>query len=137
MDRYLTASLQSVVCVHYLVSQAVLKTDAAVDSRSMSGFPKRFVNVFPIPRLVVTSELTETTNLKRISLRCRPRFVAVVFVAASSALEVIPYTLAENAGMNPISIVTELRSEHAKGKVGAGESMGAWSSLVVEARLSS
>ena len=63
--------------------------------------------------------------------------VAVVFVAASSALEVIPYTLAENAGMNPISIVTELRSEHAKGKVGAGESMGALSSLVVEARLSS
>lgn len=38
-----------------------------------------------------------------------------------AALEVIPYTLAENAGMNPISIVTELRSEHAKGKVGAGE----------------
>ena len=33
----------------------------------------------------------------------------------------IPYTLAENAGMNPISIVTELRSEHAMGKVGAGE----------------
>ena len=39
----------------------------------------------------------------------------------TTALEVIPYTLAENAGMNPISIVTELRSEHAKGKVGAGE----------------
>lgn len=44
-----------------------------------------------------------------------------VLGAAASALEVIPYTLAENAGMNPISIVTELRSEHAKGKVGAGE----------------
>ncbi|CAM9724451.1 unnamed protein product [Scytosiphon promiscuus] len=40
--------------------------------------------------------------------------------AYGEALEVIPYTLAENAGMNPISIVTELRSEHAKGKVGAG-----------------
>lgn len=39
----------------------------------------------------------------------------------TTALEVIPYTLAENAGMNPISIVTELRSEHAKGKVGAGD----------------
>lgn len=48
--------------------------------------------------------------------------VAVVAIVASaaSALEVVPYTLAENAGMNPISIVTELRSEHAKGKVGAG-----------------
>lgn len=41
--------------------------------------------------------------------------------SGNPALEVIPYTLAENAGMNPISIVTELRSEHAKGKVGAGD----------------
>ena len=31
------------------------------------------------------------------------------------ALEVIPYTLAENAGLNPIQIVTELRNLHAKG----------------------
>lgn len=49
--------------------------------------------------------------------------VVLVLYLVSSALEVVPYTLAENAGMNPISIVTELRSEHAKGKVGAGESM--------------
>ncbi|CAN0263374.1 unnamed protein product, partial [Discosporangium mesarthrocarpum] len=40
--------------------------------------------------------------------------------AFGEALEVIPYTLAENAGMNPISLVTELRSEHSKGAVGAG-----------------
>jgi T-complex protein 1 subunit delta len=30
---------------------------------------------------------------------------------------VIPFTLAENAGLNPISIVTELRNRHANGEV--------------------
>jgi len=36
--------------------------------------------------------------------------------AYASALEVIPYTLAENAGLNPISVVTELRRRHAQGE---------------------
>lgn len=40
--------------------------------------------------------------------------------AFADALEVIPYTLAENAGMKPIEIVTELRKQHAEGHVGAG-----------------
>lgn len=38
----------------------------------------------------------------------------------AEALEVIPYTLAENAGLNPISIVTELRNRHAQGETNAG-----------------
>mmetsp|Transcript_8242 Transcript_8242/g.9674 ORF Transcript_8242/g.9674 Transcript_8242/m.9674 type:complete len:528 (-) Transcript_8242:106-1689(-) len=40
--------------------------------------------------------------------------------AFAEALEVIPYTLAENAGMKPIDIVTELRARHADGEKGAG-----------------
>lgn len=32
----------------------------------------------------------------------------------------VPYTLAENAGLNPINIVTELRSLHAQGITAAG-----------------
>jgi len=32
--------------------------------------------------------------------------------AFGEALEIIPYTLAENAGLNPINIVTELRNKH-------------------------
>ena len=40
--------------------------------------------------------------------------------AFAEALEIIPYTLAENAGMNPIRIVTELRNRHAKGEKYAG-----------------
>jgi T-complex protein 1 subunit delta len=41
--------------------------------------------------------------------------------AFADALEVIPYTLAENAGMKPIEIVTELRKRHlVDGEQGAG-----------------
>lgn len=40
--------------------------------------------------------------------------------AFAEALEVIPYTLAENAGLNPIQIVTELRNRHAGGEAAAG-----------------
>lgn len=42
------------------------------------------------------------------------------FQAFAEALEVIPTTLAENAGLNPISIVTELRNKHARGDKTAG-----------------
>merc|ERR1712004_597218 len=45
---------------------------------------------------------------------------AYCFKAFAEALEVIPYTLAENAGLNPISTVTELRNAHALGEVNAG-----------------
>jgi T-complex protein 1 subunit delta len=45
---------------------------------------------------------------------------AYCFSAFADALEVIPYTLAENAGMKPIEVVTELRAKHAEGVKGAG-----------------
>jgi T-complex protein 1 subunit delta len=34
----------------------------------------------------------------------------------AEALEVIPYTLAENAGLDPIHIVSQLRAMHAQGE---------------------
>ena len=40
--------------------------------------------------------------------------------AFAAALEVVPYTLAENAGLPPINIVTELRNRHAAGETHAG-----------------
>lgn len=42
------------------------------------------------------------------------------FRAFAEALEVIPYTLSENAGLNPIATVTELRNKHAHGEYTAG-----------------
>ncbi len=40
--------------------------------------------------------------------------------SVADALEMIPYTLAENMGLKPIKIVMELRKKHADGNVGAG-----------------
>lgn len=40
--------------------------------------------------------------------------------AFADAMEIVPYTLAENAGLSPISTVTELRQQHANGKTSAG-----------------
>jgi T-complex protein 1 subunit delta len=45
---------------------------------------------------------------------------ALCHQAFAEALEVIPVTLAENAGLHPIQIVTELRNRHAKGETTAG-----------------
>jgi len=38
----------------------------------------------------------------------------------AESLELLPYTLAENAGLKPIDIVTELRKRHAAGETSAG-----------------
>ena len=40
--------------------------------------------------------------------------------AFAQSLEIIPYTLAENAGLDPIKFITELRLAHTKGKKNAG-----------------
>ena len=40
--------------------------------------------------------------------------------AFADALEVVPYTLAENAGLNPIDVVTSLRKRHRGGEADAG-----------------
>jgi T-complex protein 1 subunit delta len=45
---------------------------------------------------------------------------SVCVSAYAEAFEVVPYTLAENAGLNPIAIVTELRNRHANGEKSAG-----------------
>lgn len=50
--------------------------------------------------------------------------LALIFILTcythTQALEIIPYTLAENAGMNPIRIVTELRNRHNQGDSSSG-----------------
>jgi len=40
--------------------------------------------------------------------------------AYAEAFEIVPYTLAENAGLHPIAIVTELRNKHANGEKTSG-----------------
>ena len=45
---------------------------------------------------------------------------AYCFKEFAQALEIIPYTLAENAGLSPIAVVTELRNKHAQGEQNYG-----------------
>ena len=48
---------------------------------------------------------------------------AVCWKAFADAMEVIPTTLAENAGLNSIKVVTDLRHRHAQGEKNAGVSI--------------
>jgi len=48
---------------------------------------------------------------------------AICWKAFADAMEVIPTTLAENAGLNSIKVVTELRHRHALGEKNAGVSI--------------
>jgi thermosome len=58
--------------------------------------------------------------------------------AFADAVEIIPRTLAENAGLDPIDVITELKSAHDKGKkwagvnVFTGKVMDAWAQGVIE-----
>merc|ERR1711982_298633 len=45
---------------------------------------------------------------------------AVCIEHFAEALELVPYTLAENAGMQPVEVVTKLRAAHAQGEKFAG-----------------
>ncbi|CAG8544981.1 15876_t:CDS:10 [Acaulospora colombiana] len=65
------------------------------------------------PEIEVSQRLSEyAKTLKGMEAHC--------FEAFASALEIIPVTLAENAGLNPINIVTELRNRHALSEKTAG-----------------
>ena len=48
---------------------------------------------------------------------------AVCWKAFADAMEVVPTTLAENAGLNSIKVVTDLRHRHALGEKNAGVSI--------------
>ncbi|KAK0946612.1 T-complex protein 1 subunit delta [Friedmanniomyces endolithicus] len=48
---------------------------------------------------------------------------SICWRAFADALEIVPVTLAENAGLNSIKVVTELRARHAKGETNVGVSI--------------
>jgi len=65
------------------------------------------------PELEVSSRVRKWAE----SLSGKEQLAALAF---AEALEVIPITLAENAGLDPIDILVELRSRHEKGDLWAG-----------------
>lgn len=56
--------------------------------------------------------------------------LAIVIKAYAEALEIIPLTLAENCGLNPIRVITELRNKHKVGLINS--SIKAWTGQVVD-----
>ena len=65
------------------------------------------------------AELEVSKNLRDFATGLEGREQLAVN-AFADALEVVPKTLAENAGLDPIDILVELRAEHQKGKTWAG-----------------
>ena len=65
------------------------------------------------------AELEVSKNLRDFAADLEGREQLAVNSFAD-ALEVVPKTLAENAGLDPIDILVELRAEHQKGKTWAG-----------------
>lgn len=83
------------------------------------------------PEMELSKGLRKFAN----SLSGREQLAVLAF---AEAIEVIPRTLAENAGLDPIDVLTELKSAHDKGKkwagidVFTGKVVDAWRSGVVE-----
>lgn len=83
------------------------------------------------PEMELAKELRKYAD----SLRGREQLAVLAF---SEAMEVIPRTLAENAGLDPIDVIAELKAEHDKGMkwagidVFTGKVMDAWSMHVIE-----
>lgn len=76
-------------------------------------------NVFLDPRLLPGGGATEMALSAILAKRARAQEATVreyPYKAAASALEVIPRTLAQNAGADVIRVMTALRSKHALGE---------------------
>ncbi|MBI2666716.1 TCP-1/cpn60 chaperonin family protein [Candidatus Woesearchaeota archaeon] len=83
----------------------------------------------------IEMELAKGIRSFASSLRGREQLAVQEF---ADALEVIPRTLAENAGLDPIDVLTALRSAHDRGEkfaginVFSGQVMNAWQEGVIE-----
>ncbi len=84
-------------------------------------------DVIKEPKLLAGGGAPEVEVVRRLrkwaeSLSGREQLAALAF---AEALESIPMTLAENAGLDPIDMIVELRSKHDKGELWAGIDMEA------------
>lgn len=84
-----------------------------------------------------STEIELANELKKYSAKLQGKEQLAVN-AYADALEIIPKTLAENAGLDPIDVLTSLKAEHEKGNKWAGinvfngKVMDAWKEGVIE-----
>ena len=81
----------------------------------------------PMPTLPVLVSMTKTLSVFTVPASFKDLKINFCVLTSSwpmrefaKALEFIPSTLAENAGMDPIDIITELKSRHDSGEKNAG-----------------
>ncbi|KAG5359752.1 T-complex protein 1 subunit delta [Yarrowia sp. C11] len=91
-------------------------------------------SLFRVPALVPGGGACEVQVAQVIGKESRAMdgASAICYEEFSNAMLVIPTTLAENAGLNPVNVVTELRVRHEKGEVNAGISVRRGTSIMVE-----
>jgi len=105
-------------------------SEASVEeSRYTVGRILSFVeNLFRDPHVVAGGGGAEIEASLRLRIQCSTDAADDVYSqcvrAFADALEVIPYTLAENADINPAAVVTALRRQHAEGQTAAGLDIG-------------
>ena len=84
-------------------------------------------NLFRDPHVVAgggAAEIEASLRLRIQSTASTDHFESQCMRAFADALEVIPYTLAENSDINPAAVVTALRRQHAEGQTAAGLDVG-------------
>lgn len=123
-------SLHDALCViRCLVKKKYLETHPRL-SPVANEMPRALIAGGGAPEIEVSRALMKAaTALTGTESVCWQEF--------AEALEVIPTTLAENAGLNSIRVVTELRNRHEKGEKSAGVSVrrGAVTNIVDESVL--
>jgi thermosome len=117
-------------------------TDHVVDeiSRAMEDALGDITSAIKNGRLVAGAGSTEMELSKRLNQFSQTLTgrVQLAVKAFAEAFESIPITLAENAGLDPIDVMTDLKAEHDKGfkwsgiNVFTGKSMNAWEGGVIE-----
>ena len=105
--------------VQQAYQQTARKYGLAIPSLAMSVLNRRPLISEPRARLWVADTIEVARRLRRYAdaLSGRERLAVSAF---AEALEVIPTTLAENTGMDPIDAISEMRSAHAKGEKWVG-----------------
>ncbi|MBW3017772.1 thermosome subunit, partial [Candidatus Woesearchaeota archaeon] len=97
----------------HVVAEVKRAIDDAIGGIVAALRDKKIVGGAGAPEILLNKRLREFAN----SLSGREQLAVTAF---AESLEIIPKTLAENAGLDPIDVLTELRNMHDNGKKWAG-----------------
>ncbi|MBR9690711.1 thermosome subunit [Candidatus Woesearchaeota archaeon] len=115
----------------HVVDEVTRAVEDAIGDVSATLISGKVVAGAGAPEIEVAKELKKYAN----SLSGREQLAVSAF---AEAMEIIPRTLSENAGLDPIDTLTDLKAQHDKGKKWAGinvfngKVMDAWNEGVIE-----